>query len=83
MANGPEIYTITIRKRRWWAWTVAALWLMAELLFLQTAMGSMIEGEYRAATISWIAAAVLAVAGAFGWLRRKDSHKPNEPNKSV
>jgi hypothetical protein len=52
-------------------------------LLVQTALASARESEYRAATISWIAAAVLAVAGAFGWLRRKDSHKPNEPNKSV
>lgn len=79
MANGPEIYTITIRKRRWWAWTVAALWLMAELLFLQTAMGSMIEGEYRAATISWIVAAVFLAAGLVAWL---GPHRPRKPENA-
>ena len=75
MANGANIYTITIRKRRWWAWTIAALWLMAEFLFLQTAVGSMREGEYRAATISWIVAAVFLVAGLVVWLRPHEPHK--------
>jgi hypothetical protein len=74
---------MTMRKRPWWLWAFAELWLLSEVVLVQTALASARESEYRAATISWIAAAVLAVAGAFGWLRRKDSHKPNEPNKSV
>jgi hypothetical protein len=57
--------------------------LLLEVVLVQTALASARESEYRAATISWISVAVLAVAGVFGWLRRNDSHKPNEPNKSV
>jgi hypothetical protein len=83
MTNDADTFTITMRKRPWWFWAFAELWLLSEVVLVQTALASARESEYRAATISWIAAAVLAVAGAFGWLRRKDSHKPNEPNKSV
>jgi hypothetical protein len=39
------------------------------------------ESEYRAATISWIAAAVLAAAGVFGWLRRGQSRRLGESNE--
>jgi hypothetical protein len=77
MANNPDTFTITIRRRRWWGWTIAALWLMAELLFLQTALASMREGEYRAATVSWIVAAVFLTAGLVVWIR------PQRPNKQV
>jgi hypothetical protein len=52
---------------------------MAELLFLQTAMGSMIEGEYRAATISWIVAAVFLAAGLVAWL---GPHRPRKPENA-
>jgi len=75
MANGDDTYTITIRKRRWWAWTIAAWWLMAELLFLQTALASMREGEHRAATISWMVAAVFLASGIVVWLRPHRPHK--------
>jgi uncharacterized iron-regulated membrane protein len=37
------------------------------------------EGEPRAATISGIAAIVLAAAGVLLWLRRGQSQKPGEP----
>jgi hypothetical protein len=52
-------------------------------LLVQTALASVRESEYRAAVISWIAAAVLAAGGIFGWLRRGDSRKPDRPNESV
>jgi len=49
-----------------------------EVLLLQKALASVLESEYRAATISWIAAAVLAGAGVFASLHRGQSPKPAE-----
>ena len=70
MTNGDDVVMITMRKRPWWFWALAELWLLLEVLLVQTALASARESEYRAATISWIAAAILAAAGVFGWLRR-------------
>ena len=83
MMNDADAFTITMRKRPWWFWALAELWLLLEVVLVQTALTSARESEYRAATISWISVAVLAVVGVFGWLRRKDSHNPNEPNESI
>ena len=83
MTNGDDVITITMRKRPWWFWALAELWLLLEVILVQTALASARETEYRAATISWIAAAILAAAGVFGWLRRRDSRKTNEPDESV
>jgi len=83
MTNSAEVITITLRKRAWWFWVLAGLWLQLEFLLVQTALASVRESEYRAAVISWIAAAVLAAGGIFGWLRRGDSRKPDRPNESV
>lgn len=80
MTNGDDVVTITMRKRPWWFWVCTGLWLLLEILLVQTALASARESEYRAATISWIAAAILAAAGVFGWLCRGDSRQPNEPN---
>ena len=70
MTNGDDVVTITLRKRPWWLWVCTGLWLLLEILLVQTALASARESEYRAASISWIAAAILAAAGVFGWLRR-------------
>jgi hypothetical protein len=70
MTNGDDVVTITLRKRPWWFWVCTGLWLLLEILLVQTALASARESEYRAASISWIAAAILAAAGVFGWLRR-------------
>jgi hypothetical protein len=66
-----EHYTINIRKRPWWIWLLAALWLFVEIVFLQTAVASHRESEPRAALISWIIVIVLAIAGVPLWRRRK------------
>jgi hypothetical protein len=78
MTNGADFFTITIRKRPWWFWALAGLWFLLEVLILQTALASVEEGEVRAATISWIAATVLAAAGVLAWLRRKRPHRLGE-----
>ena len=83
MMNNADVFTITMRKRAWWFWIFAGLWLQLEVLLVQTALASVRESEYHAAVISWIAAAVLAAVGVFGWLRRGAPRKPNEPNESV
>ena len=70
MPNDHDTFVITIRKRPWWFWVCTGLWLLLEILLVQTALASARESEYRAASISWIAAAILAAAGVFGWLRR-------------
>ena len=78
MANDADSFTITIRRRPVWFLALAGFWLLLEVLTLQTALASMKEGEARAATISWIAAAVLAAVGVLGWLRRGRTHKSGE-----
>jgi hypothetical protein len=67
MPNGASTLTVTIRKRPWWFWALAGLWMLLEVCFLQTALASARESEYRAAAISWIAVAVLAAAGVLVW----------------
>jgi di/tricarboxylate transporter len=76
--NGAGTITIAIRRRPWWFWVLAGLWLLLEILFLQTALASAREGEQRAAAISWIAVAVLAAAGVLAWLRQGRSRRPVE-----
>jgi hypothetical protein len=80
MANRTETITLTIRKRPWWFWVLAGLWLPLEALFLQTALASVREGEYRAAAISWMAVAVVAAAGVLVWsLQGRSQTRPGEP----
>jgi hypothetical protein len=67
MPNGANTLTVTIRKRPWWFWALAGLCMLLEVFFLQTALASARESEYRAAAISWVAVAVLAAAGALVW----------------
>jgi Na+/melibiose symporter-like transporter len=75
MTSRADVFTITIRKRTWWFWGLAGLWLLLEVLFVQTAVASVQEGEYRSATICWIIAGVLAAFACFAWLRRRRPHK--------
>jgi len=75
MTSGTDFFTITIRKRTGWFWGLAGLWLLLEVLFVQTAVASVQEGEYRAATMCWTVAGLLAVFGGFAWLRRGGPRK--------
>jgi hypothetical protein len=54
-----------------------------EVVIFQTAFASARESEYRATTISWIAAAVLAGGGVFGWLRRGQAGRPDKWSKQL
>ena len=73
MPTATDTFTITIRKRPWWLWILAALWALLEVLFVQTALASARESEYRAAAISWIVVAVLAAAGVLVWILQERS----------
>lgn len=68
-------HTITIRKRPWWMWLLAVLWLLLEIVFVQTAIASAREFEFRASTISWVIAIVLLIVGLLIWLRQGRSPK--------
>jgi len=70
MPNCDDTFTITIRKRPRWFWVLAGLWVVLEVLFLQTALASAREDEYRAAAISWIAVAVMTAGGVLVWFRQ-------------
>ena len=61
--------TLMVRKRRWWVWLLVALWLVVEVVLVQTAIASSWEHEPRAAAISWTMAAVLAAVGLRLWYR--------------
>jgi uncharacterized membrane-anchored protein len=69
MPNGVGVFTITIRKRPWWLWTLAGFLLLLEVLLLQTAVASVQEGEERAAAICLITVTVAGAFSCFAWLR--------------
>ena len=81
VTNGSDVFTITIRKRPWWFWALAGVWLLFEIVLIQTALASVEEGEYRAATISWIAFGVFTGAGCIAWLHRARSHSVGAPGE--
>jgi hypothetical protein len=83
MASSDDVITATMRKRPWWFWALAAIWLQLEVMVVQTALASVRESEFRAAVISWVAAALFAIAGVFGWLRQGDSRKLNKPSEPI
>jgi len=81
MATEADTFTLTMRKRPWWLWVLAGLWLQMEVLLVQTALASVRESEYRAATISWIAAVILAAVAFFLWRHRGQSRRLVESNE--
>lgn len=66
-----EKYVIEIKKRPWYEWLVAALWLAAEVFILQNAVASSGELEPRAATLFWVSFVVLLVVGVVVWFMRR------------
>ena len=73
--NNADVFTITIRKRSWWFWVLAGIWLSLEIVLTQTAWASVLEEQYRAATMSAIAVAVLAAGGCIAWLHPRRSER--------
>jgi hypothetical protein len=76
--NNTDVFTIAIRKRPWWFWALAGLWLLLEALLLQTTVASVREGEDRAATICSIAVTVVAAFGGVAWFNRGQDRKRGE-----
>jgi len=60
-------HTVRIRRRPWWAWLLAALWLLLLVAGVQTAVASGWESEYRAAAVSWVLVAALLLVGGVAW----------------
>jgi hypothetical protein len=85
MMNSVDVFTITMRKRAWWFWILAGFWLQLEVLLVQTALASLRESEYRAATISvGLPAAVLAAVGVVrSGCAGDDSRRLDESNEST
>jgi hypothetical protein len=65
-------YTIQVKKRPWYAWLLAAIWLALELFLVQNAVASSRELEPQAAMIFWISFAVLLVVGLVVWFIRRE-----------
>ncbi|MFP3852936.1 MAG: hypothetical protein ACLFWD_01440 [Anaerolineales bacterium] len=64
-----KFVTVKIRKRPWWMWALAGLWLLAEIFILQTAIASHWEFEPQAAAINWVIFALLLGGGVGLWIR--------------
>lgn len=56
------------RKRPFWIWPLALLWLVAEVVMVQTAVASMWEFESKAAMFSWVIFVVLLALGGMVWV---------------
>jgi len=82
MPNRAGTFTIEIRKRPWWFWALAAVWIPLEVLLLQTALASARESESRAAAISWVAFGVLAAAGVLAAIVQGRSPGRDDPANS-
>jgi drug/metabolite transporter (DMT)-like permease len=72
-ATVKKFVILRIRKRPWWYWLGAVVWLALVLFFLNTGLGSSAEMEPRAALISYVTTAILLVIGAVIYIveRRK------------
>ena len=70
--TAPEPKYYHVRKRRWYEWLAVLVWLAMLVFLVQNALGSMAELEPRAATIFWISAGVVLLAGiVIGFVRSK------------
>lgn len=65
-----DVFVLRIRKRPWWMWLLALLWLLVEIFFLQTAIASAYEFQRQAAIINWVIFFVLLVVGVLIWVRQ-------------
>lgn len=65
-------YTIKVKKRPWYSWLLAAIWVVVEVFLLQNAIASSQELEPQAALIFWISFAVLLVVGLVVWFVRRE-----------
>jgi hypothetical protein len=61
-------YSVQIRKRPWWFWAIAVVWLLIVLFFLNVGAGSTAELQPQAATMGYVTAVVLFILGGAGYL---------------
>jgi|APSaa5957512622_1039677.scaffolds.fasta_scaffold19165_1 hypothetical protein len=71
MSDDKDFQTIKITRRSWFEWTLWALWLFLEVVFLQSAVASGKELEPRAAMIYWLIFGVLLLGGFVFWIVRR------------
>jgi hypothetical protein len=64
-------YMIEIKKRPWYEWLLWAIWLFAEIFFLQNAIASRAELEPRATTLFWVTFFVLLIVAGVVWFMRR------------
>ena len=68
-------YAIHIRKRPWWYWLVAVVWLALVLFFLNFGLASSAELEPQATLIAYVIAVVLIIVGIAGYLFERKKAK--------
>ena len=54
MGDEKNLYILKLVRRPWYEWLLFALWLFAEIVFLQAAIESKNELEPRAAMLYWL-----------------------------
>jgi len=68
MKKEDSYLTIRIRKRPWYAWLFWIGWLLFVLFWLEVAVGSFKEYEYRAFYISLAVFLITLIDGILIWL---------------
>ena len=72
MGDDKDFHIFKIVRRPWYEWVLTALWLFAEIIFLQAAIASRGELEPRAAMVYWLVFAVLLLSGLVYWIVRRN-----------
>jgi hypothetical protein len=72
MSDKKDFHEIKIIRRPWFEWVLVALWLIAEIIFLQAALASRQELEPRAAIVYWLVFVVLLLGGLVYWIVRRN-----------
>lgn len=72
MGDDKDFYIFKIVRKPWFEWLLSALWLVAEIIFLQAAIASRVELEPRAAMVYWLFFFVLLLSGLVYWIVRRN-----------
>ncbi len=72
MSNDKDFYLFKITRRPWYEWVITAIWVFAEIIFLQAAITSRAELEPRAAMVYWLVFIVLLLSGLVYWIIRRN-----------
>jgi hypothetical protein len=64
MTNATDVFTIAIRRRPWWFWALAGVWLLLEVVIFQTAFASARQPDAGLRLLLWqVAASSAGCAG--------------------